>query len=391
MPRPAALAGASLWVLSLSVWDQSAQAAPFTPGNVVVYRVGDGTSGLSSSGAKVFLDEFTPSGTLVQSFAIPFTGPSRLIASGTAVSEGLITISTNGQYLLFAGYNRELGGSGDLASTGAGTVNRVIGRVEVATGEYVRTNSLADFASASNPRSVTSDDGTRFWVGGGTGGVRYVASVGATTSTQVSTTITNVRQVNIFANQLYVSAGGSIQLGTVGTGLPTGSGNSITSLNGFPASGSTYGYFFADLDPNVPGLDTLYVADDTPAGTRAGITKFSLVDGVWYNRGTAKFDADSYRGLTGFVEGTTVTLFATRKGGSTSSGGGELVKLVDTGGYNTAFNPTFTLLATASTNTAFRGVVYIPVPEPKSLALALTAAGCSLWVVARGRRSSTGP
>ncbi len=349
-------------------------AAPFTPGNVVIYRVGDGQANLTSTGAKVFLDEYTPTGTLVQSFAIPFTGDNKLIASGTASSEGLLTQSVDGRYLLLTGYNRELGGGGDIAGTGASTVPRVIARVEVATGIYERTNALTDFASTSNPRSVTSDNGERFWVGGGTGGVRYVASVGHTTSTQVSTTITNVRQVNIFDGQLYVSAGGNIQMGKVGTGLPTSSGNQITSLNGFAMSGSSYGYFFADLNPNVPGVDTLYVADD--GNVRGGITKWTLVNDVWMPGNTIGQDADDYRGLTGYVEGTTVVLFATRKGGTGANGGGELVKLVDTSGYNGTFGAEPVLLATAATRTAFRGVVYVnAIPEPGAVALSAVLIG----------------
>ena len=45
--------------------------AAFTPGNIVIYRVGDGTSSLVNTGNAVFLDEYTPSGTLVQSIALP--------------------------------------------------------------------------------------------------------------------------------------------------------------------------------------------------------------------------------------------------------------------------------------------------------------------------------
>lgn len=365
-------------------------AAPFTPGNVVIYRVGDGQANLTNTGAKVFLDEYTPTGTLVQSFAIPFTGNNKLIASGTAASEGLLTQSLDGRYLLLTGYDRELGGGGDISGTGASTVPRVIARVEVETGTYERTNALTDFASTSNPRSVTSDNGERFWVGGGSGGVRYVASVGQTTSTQVSTTITNVRQVNIFDGQLYVSAGATIQMGKVGNGLPTSSGNQITSLNGFSASGSTYGYFFADLNPNVPGVDTLYVADD--GNVRGGITKWTLVNDVWLPGNTIGQDADDYRGLTGYVEGTTVVLFATRKGGTGANGGGELVKLVDTSGYNGTFSGEPTLLATAATRTAFRGVVYLnAIPEPNALALSMVLIGLGgVYGIRRWNRGADG-
>ena len=48
-----------------------AAAAAFTPGNVVVYRVGDGSGSLVNTGNAVFLDEYTTSGTLVQSIAMP--------------------------------------------------------------------------------------------------------------------------------------------------------------------------------------------------------------------------------------------------------------------------------------------------------------------------------
>ena len=39
--------------------------AALTPGDIVIYRVGSGTSGLLNTGAAVFLDEYTPSGSLV--------------------------------------------------------------------------------------------------------------------------------------------------------------------------------------------------------------------------------------------------------------------------------------------------------------------------------------
>jgi hypothetical protein len=55
-------------------------------------------------------------------------------------------------------------------------------------------------------------------------------------------------------------------------------------------------------------------------------------------------------------------MFATRKGGTNASGGGELVTLTDNTGYNANIGtPTITLLATAATNQAFRGVAMAPV------------------------------
>src|SRR4051812_11245398 len=85
-----------------------ALAAAFGDGNVVVYRVGDGVTPLAVTGSPVFLDEFTPGGLLVQSIALPTTasGANRpLVASGTAQSEGLLTRSADGRFLVMTGYD----------------------------------------------------------------------------------------------------------------------------------------------------------------------------------------------------------------------------------------------------------------------------------------------
>ena len=86
--------------------------APFTAGNLVVYRVGTGATALSNAATDVFLDEYTTSGTLVQSIALPTSisgSNKRLVSSGTAVSEGFLTLSSDGKYLLLTGYDAAIG------------------------------------------------------------------------------------------------------------------------------------------------------------------------------------------------------------------------------------------------------------------------------------------
>jgi predicted extracellular nuclease len=336
-------------------------AAPFTAGNIVVYRVGDGVGPLAGTGNPVFLDEYTPRGTLVQSIPLPIVAAGsihRLIASGTAISEGLLTRSVDGVYLLLAGYDAAIPTPG-LSGTTAAEVPRVVARVGP-DGSIDTSTAFRDFASGSNPRGAASTDGSDLWIAGGTGGVRF-ARLGSMSSTPLSTTVTNLRSVQIFAGQLYVSdnSGSAVRLGSVGMGLPRTSGQTITNLPGFSTGGSPYGFFFADLD-GTPGLDTLYVADDTTSGSPGGITKYSLVSGTWISNGSAGAAADAYRGLTGIVDGITVTLFATRKGGSGANGGGELVSIVDADGYNRPFGPTPIVLASAAAKTAFRGVALAP-------------------------------
>src|SRR5207253_2226167 len=102
-------------------------AAPFTPGNIVLYRVGDGAAALGSGGTAVFLDEYTPAGVFVQSVPMPTTGASgRLVASGTATTEGFLTRSEDGRYLVVPGYDAALAAT----VTSSNTVPRVIGRVD---------------------------------------------------------------------------------------------------------------------------------------------------------------------------------------------------------------------------------------------------------------------
>jgi hypothetical protein len=226
-------------------------------------------------------------------------------------------------------------------------------------------------SSAGNPRGVASTDGMNIWTSGNgatvaSSGSRYT-TLGSTTSLQLSNTFTNLRATNIFDGQLYASAGlSAFRLGTVGSGTPTTNGQTITSLPGFPvATGGTpaspYQFFFADLNAGVAGVDTVYVADDSTVASGGGIQKYSLVGGTWVANNIVSL-ANS-RGLTGSVSGSSVTLYVTN--GSTYQ------TLTDTSGYNAANNGTLVSLATATMNTAFRGIAFAPssgmAPTPTSV------------------------
>src|ERR1043165_7037792 len=199
----------------------AANAASFTSGNVVVYRCGDGAAGLSSNATAVFLDEYTPAGALVQSIALPTSASGankRLTSSGTATSEGFLSRSVDGRYIILSGYEAAPGAAG-IASTTTATASRVIGRVDAA-GNVDTSTALTDAFSGGNIRSATSTNGTDLWATGSNTGVRY-ATLGSLTSTSVSTAVTNLRQTNIFNNQLYVSSGsGTTRLAPVGRGIP---------------------------------------------------------------------------------------------------------------------------------------------------------------------------
>src|ERR1043166_1195149 len=339
-----------------SAGNKESAAAAFTPGNLVIYRVGDGSAGLTSNATAVFLDEYTTSGTLVQSVAMPTSvsgANKRLTASGNSTSEGYLSRSADGQYLLVPGYDAATG-TGTITTSTSATINRVIGRVDPGA-NVDTTTALNDAISGGNPRGAASTNGTDLWISGTStgGGVRY-AAFGATTSTALTSGgVTNLRAVRVAGGQLYVSSGtAGLRLGTVGSGTPTTAGQTITSLPGFPtATGGSptapYQFFFADLDSGVAGLDTLYVADD---GGNA-IEKFSLVGGSWVANGSVTIA--SVRGITGASSGSTVFLWCTVNGAT-------LQTLTDAGGYNQTISGTPTTLATAATNTAMRGIAFAP-------------------------------
>lgn len=378
------------------VFAPSSQAAPFAPGDLVIYRVGDGTQTLTNTGNSVFLDEYTPTGTLVQSVAVPTTavagGNQALVASGTASSEGQLTLSGNGQSLVFTGYNPPAGTTGSLTGTASATVNRTVGTVNAA-GVVNTVSTFTDFSTGNNPRSAYSPDGASVYLVGGAGGIRFgMLGVTGATSTQLSTTPTTLRYATVSNGQLYVSSSsGTIRIATVGTGVPTTSGQTITNLPGITAtptgnSNSPYAFAFATLSLASTAPDTLYVADDAVNG----IQKYSLVGGNWTLNGVIA--AAGIRGLTLSVTGGVVSLFGTT-GAATATGGGTLFGFVDNSGYNAIpANLTAVTLATLSTtsNEAFRGIAFAPVvvPEPSTYGLLLIG-GAGVWLAAR-RRSRAG-
>src|ERR1022692_2906563 len=81
----------------------AAQAQYFTSGNLAVFRL-SGNDSSSGNGAAIFIDQYTTSGTLASSFAIPTTGANSIIQNGVAY-EGLMTLTPDNGRLVIPGYN----------------------------------------------------------------------------------------------------------------------------------------------------------------------------------------------------------------------------------------------------------------------------------------------
>lgn len=319
--------------------------SPITPGNLLVVRIGSGAAALSNAAQPVYLDEFSPAGSLVQTIALPVaaSGPNRAFTnSGTASSEGHLNISPDGAFFTLAGYDA-IPGTATIASTTSASVARVIARIDN-SGYVDTTTSINNAFSATNVRSVATDNGAQFWVAGNSGGVQWVTIAGSTSTTVSTGAPTNLRTISIYNGNLYCgTASGAYQgISQIGLGLPTAPTN-ITLLPGFPTSTgpSAYDFFFADAN-------TLYVADDRLTAGAGGIQKWTLAGGTWTMAySLLPTGTTSVRSLTGSVSNGVVTLFATTTQANTNT----LVSIVDAGAAST-----FSILATAATNTVFRGL-----------------------------------
>jgi len=360
--------------IGLALAPLAAFAAAFTPGDLVVVRAGDGSAALGSAATAAFLQEFTTLGSGVQTIGLPTAanGANQILTlSGSATSEGFLTLSANGLYLTMGGYNSAIGTAGPNNLIG----NRVVGRIDL-FGNIDTTTILGDASNLGNIRSVVSDNGGNLWANTSGAGVRYTTFGSTTATTQLSTSPSNVRTVNIFSGQLYTTSASSTFQGvaTVGTGLPTTSGQTTTLLSGFPtASGpSPYDYVFADAN-------TLYVADDRATGSGGGLQKWTFNGSTWTLAYTLNIGLTAgLRGLTGVADGLgDEILYATTADAITALAGNKLVTLTDLLSATSAGTETFSTVATAPGNTAFRGVELVP--EPGSL----FAFGAVILLVAR--------
>jgi len=395
-------AAAIISALSLGLLAASAAAAPLTAGNLVVERLGDGSTTLSSAAAAISALEYTTAGSSVQTIvAFPTTGSDRQSDSGSATSDGYLN-SFNG-FISVPGYNNAVG-TASVASQNT-KVNSIIGTSGTVVNRTLFPTSGTMPFTANNYRSSIATSGSTFYAAGtgtpsSTGGAWYFDG---TAFTQVSSTAagqaTNLRNVEIYNNQLYTSSGASTGYGiwSVGSGLPTATGQSTTllinaSLAG-TGNGSPYGFVMFDTN-NDSTLDLAYVADDrTSAG--GGIQKWTFNGSAWSNSwallvgasGTSTLQSGTgagfagLRGLAGTYDAVSgATLFDT----TTETTNNRLISILDTGRTTPS---TYATLQAAGANYVFRGVDVITVPEPASLAaLGCAAAAAAILGRRRARR-----
>jgi hypothetical protein len=360
---------------------------PFKSGNIIVLRVGDGSIPMAAGGRAVFLDEYPSTGGLpVQSIALPTSaiGANKtLILNGYSADpsseSGLLNLSPDGRWLTVTGFDAPVG---TLRSTmlNDANINRTIGIIDY--NGVVNTSTSVTDVDLGYPYGAVTTNNTDLWISYGGNGVNYLTN-GASTSTNISGP-TGYRNISINSGQLYISFN-SGSINTVGTGLPTTGPQSISPIPGIATSLGMSQFFFADLNGGIPGNDVVYVTHPV-----LGLKKYSFDGATWLDNGTIGGDIDDYFGITGVVNGSTVTLYCTRKlNVNSATGSGELVSVVDATGYNVTISGTPTLLATAANQTSFRGVALVPQPLSVSLSTKVFLQGAYNFTLGRHKNVTT--
>jgi hypothetical protein len=261
-----------------------------------------------SWGTSVIVEEYLPATTNQSSpnnsITLPITGTTKLVCGSTTTSNGAMTRSENGRYLIVPGY---FNNPGDLNSLYTLPVMRTLNGTGT-LGAGIQAAAVGWYTNANDYRGAVSDDGTNFWTSGGSLGVRY-STDGVTVTTISSSPTTNIRSVNIFNGQLFYSTGSGTQgIYQVGTGKPI---SSTTSTNLIGATGA-YGFSVSPDGLTVYSINsTTTVARFTYSGTYNSST-FSYSGGSW-SSASAGF---TLTGVTGVVADWTGYSFSTGANGA---------------------------------------------------------------------------
>ena len=208
--------------------------AQFTAGDLVVVRVGDGTTTLANSTGPISLLELNTSGTMIGSpISVP-SGTGGLQISGTATSEGQLVLNANHTALTLAGYVPPFTGSGSLSGRTAAQAPR--GYVTIDYNRNVSATTTLPGSSTYSTDNIRSAfaSGTSLWFSGSkNGSPSGVVYYNGTSASSVSNV--NSRVLNDFNNNLYYSTGSGVTGIYKYSGLPTTSTASTAVIAGVGA------------------------------------------------------------------------------------------------------------------------------------------------------------
>jgi hypothetical protein len=267
----------------------------FQPGDLVVYRVGSGSAALSSASTAVYLDEYTRSGTLVQSIALPSAtsgSNNPLTASGTGANEGILTLSQNGQNLLLTGYDAAPGVTSiaSTQTTDSGFITRATAATPIVittgstagmtNGDPITINGVGGISGANGSYFLKVVNSTSFSLytsaaltTGVTGTGTYTSNTGTWTDPNITTGFVQ-REVGV------VSSSGSINTSTtLGTAFP---GTSIYSAASVDGTSGLYASGGNDAVYTTLGSASTPTSLLSQGGTSGGAYAVEVVNGQLY-------------------------------------------------------------------------------------------------------------
>jgi hypothetical protein len=354
----------------------------FNDGFISVFR-NTSASTLGSTGTAIVIDEFSPitTGQTTANFSVTLpntasAGSTGIVSGATTSSNGSISRSENGRYLLIPGWSTDTSIPGNTTAIGAANSTYLYCAVRPINGSGVISTGVTGtsnwFSAANDYRGATSDDGTNYWVSGASLGVRTTTN--GTTLTTVSTTSTNTRALNIINGQLYYSTGSGTQgVYQVGIGKPLTASTISTNLT---TSTGAYGFAIS------PDFLTLYTNSATGVISRFTYSgSYNTVSGTYsggtWSSASTGFTLASATGLT--VDWSNYSYNTGSNGAviyasNTVAGTSVLVKANDNG---TAAMTTVTV-ASVSGNNIFKQIAFSPIKQTVSLGSNSPATGSLL-------------
>lgn len=348
-----------LLVTLITLTPSAIQAAAFTPGNIVVYRTSSGVA-LSPAATAAFLDEYTTSGTYVQTITLPTTvassGNRAMTCAGSSTSEGQINLSTDGAYISCVGYNAAVGTLtvGTSANNGGGSdVNRVIGRVD-ASGTVDSSTAIAGVSGGAYTGGAIRDSfisGSSIYSVGSVNPFCAYSTFGGSTATTV-TGAGNSRCVGVFGGDVYYTTSTTFNKLS---GLPTSTATIIQLLGATAGQAPANASDFVMLDVGASGsINTCYIVDG------ASLKKYSVSGTTLTAKGSATItgSGSTFSGLAAKVTGSSVTFYI--------SSAAKIETITDSSGVGGTFSGTATAITltgnpvTLGTTAAFRGIAFTP-------------------------------
>lgn len=346
----------------------------YSSGNIVVSKVGDGTTAIVSAGVSlpVQLVEFDPyAATPVALKTVALNnGAGTKLTLGTLNGEGQLKLSQDGRYITLLGYDSAAGiglaGAAQTAANNHRFANTTLGRIAV--DGTVNYNSYLPSIAGSSVRSAVSIDGTSAFTKSSNAAA---AALNVNTLTSAATAVATfgtlgIRTLELFSNILFTATGAHAFAYSNAVTSSTTTGVTSTALpmdaTGRTGTLSLCGFVFLDSDNDIAtgwnntGLDLLYVADQS-----SGVLKYYF-DGTNFKYISVYYATAALTpsNITGRINRAgKVELFYTTGNGAAANN--SLLMLTDSRAKNLAFDAAVKVIATgAGLNYAFRGVAFAP-------------------------------